>query len=198
MRVMRLVWVLGLILLCAPVFAQELDINGYSKVVIPNAAGGLVNATSALRETAREAGFEVHRDADAIPTEARSTALYMTAGLAARPQPVFFILVYDLATQIPVAYCTRRASAGQPGSVGPSVARAMEDLIEDMGYQGFEHSAYAANLRVFDLARTATEQSTPSTASASPNRPQLSCGAAAPTVETEEQPSRRSRRRSQD
>ena len=102
-RVMRLVGVLGCIL-CAPVFAQELDINGYSKVVVPRSQGTWFNENAALREALRGAGFEVHRSVDEIPREARSTALWMTVRVAELLS--YYIFVFDVATNTGIAYCT--------------------------------------------------------------------------------------------
>jgi hypothetical protein len=204
MPIMRLVWLLGCIL-CAPLFAQELDINGYSKVVVPRSQGVWFNENAALREALRNAGFEVHRSVDEIPREARSTALWMTARLVDLAF-TYSILVFDVATNIAIAACkldarnvrgvqVPRRAYGGADAIGRT---AIYGIIDGLGYQGFNESAHETNLRVFNLARSATQQSAPPTASASPNGPRLSCGAAPPPAATEERPTRRSRRRSQD
>jgi hypothetical protein len=205
MRVMRLVWVLGSIL-CAPVFAQELDINGYSKVVVPRSQGLWFNENAVLREVLRTAGFEVYRSVNDIPREAWSTALYMRAGAGGDFGEVLYIAVFDVASDSRIAACAQNPSQVRAGHVpgrssGSADAfgrMAINQLIEGLGYRSFAESAHEANLRAFAGATITTQQSTTPTADASPNTPRLSCGVVPPTAETEERPTRRSRRRSQD
>jgi hypothetical protein len=194
---MRLLGVIGFIL-GAPIFAQELDIDGYSKVVIPRVQGSLINTYSAVREAARDAGFEVHASLDEIAIEARPLTLYITAGLADFSRLTVYIAVIDVATQLPVAYCARAASAGRPrrGSVvGPGVEAALKHLIEDLGYQGFKLSAHEANVRALNLVANVAGQSALPAASASPETPRMSCAAEQVTSETIDRATRRSRAR---
>ena len=94
---MRFVAVLS-VFLAANAFAQDLDINGYSKVVIPRSEGDLADYNAALGAAVRDVGFEVHRSAREIPDEARPRTLYMTAGLASFSDLSIYVVIYDVAT----------------------------------------------------------------------------------------------------
>ena len=175
---MRLVAVLS-VFLAANAFAQDLDINGYSKVVIPRSGGDLADYNAALRAAVREVGFELHRNAREIPDETRPRTLYMTAGLASFSDLSIYVVIYDVATDTRIAICIRTLD-GSPAGRGSMVDRplkaAMQDLVADLAYRGFEQSAYEANLRARAEPRSGNEQSAFPTAPAA-ERLRMSCGA---------------------
>lgn len=168
---MRFVGVVGF-LLCGTAFGQSLDINGYSKVVIPVAQGDYFDYNSMLREAVRDAGFELYRSVEELPAEDRPKTLHMTAGMTSDvAHPKIFIAVFDVVTQAGIAACTRELE----GIASRYVRRTIERLVEDMAYQGFDQSAHDANVQARRLVATATEQSTSPTAAARPNAPRMNC-----------------------
>jgi hypothetical protein len=181
------------VVLCAPSFAQELNINGYSKVVVPRTQGALFDADVALREAARVAGFEVHGSVEEIPREGWSTTLYMIPGVADYDRLEFAVAVFDVATQTQIAYCTRsehetrrRHVPGRGVGFEVLVNNVITQLVEDLGYEGFRQSAQEANWQIQKLVLASPPQSTSAEIPASPGKPRMSCRAAlAPGSETD-------------
>jgi hypothetical protein len=173
-------------LLCATGSAQELDINGYSKVVVPRSQGDYFNYQAGLREAARDAGFELNRSVEEIPREEWPKTLYMRAGMNFKTLGIY-VVVYDVAVQAPIAVCQRELGADVPGpparNSDRAIAAILRGLIDDMGYGGFDQSAYETNVRARNLVATANQ---PSTTTASPDRLRMSCG----TNRSEDAPAR--------
>ena len=175
---MRFVAVLS-VFLAANAFAQDLDINGYSKVVIPRSEGDLADYNAALGAAVRDVGFELHRSAREIPDEARPRTLYMTAGLASFSDLSIYVVIYDMATDTRIAICIRTLDgslAGRGSMVDRPLQAAMQDLLADLAYRGFDQSAYEANLRARAEPRSANEQSA-SPPAPTTERLRMSCGA---------------------
>ena len=167
-------------LVCAPIGAQELAINGYSKIVVPRSQD-YFTYDAGLRKAARDAGFEVHRSVEEIARDAWPKTLYITARLDTRAFALY-VVVYHAVLQAPIAVCawdrnSPRLTLGTPGrSSDKGVELVLKALIDNMGYRGFEQTAYEANLRARNLVTMGTEPSTASTAPASPARLRMSCG----------------------
>lgn len=66
-----------------------------------------------------------------------------------------------------------------------AVALILKALIDNMGYRGFEQSAYEGNLRARNPVNAVTEPSAVSTVPESPARPRMSCGPSSTTDETD-------------
>jgi len=191
---MRFACAIGLVL-CAPCFAQELDINGYSRVVVPRAQGAMFNSHAALRDALRAAGFELAGSVEELPKEGWPTTLYMTAGIADQERLIFFVSVYDVVTQTRIAYCTLSVDDLRPGHVsgrrdpgffGAIGSEAIHELIQNMGYQGFGQRARDANWQVQKLALASSQQSTSANAPPSSGNPRMICRpAGAPDPETD-------------
>ncbi|HUQ52022.1 MAG TPA: hypothetical protein VM692_07355, partial [Gammaproteobacteria bacterium] len=148
--------------LCGTGFAQELDVNGYSKVVVPRSQGDYFNYQAGLREAARDAGFELNRSVEEIPSEDWPKTLYLRAGLNLKTIGIY-VVVYDVALQTPIAVCQWRLVADRRVSPARNfdkrIAAILRALIDDMGYRGFDQSAYEANVRARNSVASANQQS---------------------------------------
>jgi hypothetical protein len=148
-----------------PALAQDLDINGYSTVMIPYADEHLFGAMAEIKEAVKAAGFEVIEVRDQVDPAAVGTTLLL--GAAWDPPPArgqVMVIVFDIVTRAPVATSTQPIFDLLSMSSSAATRRVRytaRKLIEDLGYSGYDAAAYQRNQLAIQLARSNAEQSPP-------------------------------------
>jgi hypothetical protein len=174
---MRVLGVVGF-LLCSPAYAQRIDIDGYSTVVVA-AASRRIDAM--LGRAAADAGFEVHATVEDVPQADRAKTLYMSiiaSQVAGQPTQgvTFFLVVQDVVSSARIAVCEASVPSlmGKNSFVERAAMQNTKLIIKRLGYSGFDQNAHERNLRALGLVVDASDR--PTTSEAAPQAPQVASG----------------------
>src|SRR5688572_6432918 len=180
---MRALGVIGL-LLCSPVIAQSVDINGYSTVVVA-AAGSRID--DMLGRAAADAGFKVRGTVGDVPEADRSKTLCMSVianqRAGQRTQDVtFLVVIQDVATSTRIAACEASVPSlmGKSSFVERAAMQSTKLVVQRLGYSGFDQSAHEKNLRALGRLKDDGDP-LPSPAATSAPRMRCDAGTAEPT-----------------